>query len=123
MAEKGALTKEQERLYAVVADDVVKAKGIVEFVDGYLARIIITLIDDQLVEKLKADVKEKLGEIATFLLVKDWDGAKASAGALLNLKIDIPGLDEDAEALLFNGALDLLVGAVLKWIADKQAVA
>ena len=36
--------------------------------------------------------------------------------------IDIPGLDEESEGLLFKGIIQLLVGVILDWINSKKEV-
>jgi len=119
--EKGIFNKAQEKFLAEKVDEAVKLKGFLELVDGYLAKILITLIDDQVIDKLKAELKVKLAAIADAAIKEDLEGAELAATDLLNSLVDIPGLDEDSEGLIFKGAIELLVGAVLKWIESKKA--
>jgi len=120
MAEKGIFTKEQEKFLSNVIDDALKLKGFLELVDGYVARVVISVIDDQLVDKLKEEVKVKLAAVADAALREDVDEAEDAAADLLNFLIDVPGLDEDAEGLIFKGAVELAVGAILKWLENKR---
>ena len=120
MDEKGIFTKEQEKFLANVIDDALKLKGFLELVDGYAARVVISVVDDQLIDKLKLEVKEKLAAVAEAALNEDIDAAEDAASDLLNFLVDIPGLDEDAEGLIFKGAVELALGAILKWIENKR---
>jgi len=117
---KGILTNEQEKVVAVIVDDAIKAKGFLELIDGYLAKVLIVVVDDQLVDKLKVELKAKLALVAEKLIAKDWDGAQAEVAELLNALVDIPVLEEDAEGLIFLGSIQVLVGAILKWIASQK---
>lgn len=123
MDEKGIFTRDQEKFLGNVIDDALKLKGFLELVDGYVARVVVTVIDDQLVDKLKADLKLKLAVVADAALKGDLEGAEDACADLINSLIDVPALDEDAEGLIFKGAIELAVGAIKKWIASKKAVA
>jgi hypothetical protein len=119
--EKGVLLAVQEKDLSIVVDSALKLKGIPELLDGYVARILITVVDDQVVDKLKADVKEKLSVVVTKAMAKDWDGALESLSDMLNSLVDVPVLDETAEGLMFLGALQFLAGAIKQWIEKKKA--
>ena len=121
MDEKGIFSREQEKFLANAIDDALKLKGFLELVDGYVARVVITVIDDQLVDKLKADLKTKLAIVADAAIKGDLEGAEQASSDLLNSLVDIPALDEDAEGLIFKGAIELAVGAIKKWIASRKA--
>jgi len=121
MDEKGIFTKEQEKVLANKLDDALNLKGFPELIDGLAARVLIGVIDDQVVDKLKAEIKVKLAGVAEAALSEDVEATEQAASDLLNSLIDIPGLDEDAEGLIFKGAVELLVGAVLKWVKSKKA--
>lgn len=119
MAE-GILKPEQEKKIAALLDDAVKLKGITELLDGYLFKAMITFVDDTYVDKIKDDLKTKLAELANACLSEDVETAEAIASELLNDLVDIPGLDETSEGLLFSGAIKFIIGAILKWIEDKK---
>lgn len=117
---KGIFTAEQEKVLAVMVDDAVKLKGFAELIDGYVARIAVTVIDDQLIDKLKAEIKVKLADLATAVLAKEWDTAEELAAEVLDDLINIPGIDDDAESLLFKGFVEVLVAAIQMWIEKKR---
>ena len=117
--EKGFLTKEQENAYADLLDDCIKAKGPLELVDGFAARILIGIIDNELIEKQIIERHavdpvfitniQLLGE---FVLEKDWEKAAHEAAEIVNTLVNIPGLDEDSEAMIFVGLFMTLAGAI-----------
>jgi hypothetical protein len=121
MDEKGILLRDEEKNLSVIVDDALKLKGFLELVDGYLARVLITVIDDQVVDKLKSDLKEKLAVVARKAIAKDWDGSELALAELSNAYIDIPVLDEDAEGLIFLGAIQMIHGAIVSWINKEKA--
>jgi hypothetical protein len=121
MSEKGIFTRDQEKFLSNVIDEALKLKGFLELVDGYVARVVVTVIDDQLVDKLKAELKTQLAVVADAALKGDLNGAEQASADLLNSLVDIPALDEDGEGLIFKGVIELAVGAIKKWIAEKKA--
>jgi hypothetical protein len=122
MAEKGILTLEQEKKLSSLLDDAVKLKGIWELVDGYVFKAVITFVDDTYADKLNVDVKTKLAAIATAVIDDNVEEAETLCADLINTLVDIPGLDETAEGLLFRGVVEVLVGAVLNWINSKKEI-
>lgn len=119
--EKGLLTKEQEKQIAQVIDDALKLKGLGELVDGFAARAIVSMVDDNLAEKLniKEQLKQDLQGVIDGALSGDVDKVQELSAKILNDEIDIPGLDEDAEALLFKGAVEIILGAALQKAQSK----
>jgi hypothetical protein len=111
--EKGILTAVQEKELAVMLDDLVKLKGLWELVDGYVFKVVITLLDDTVIDKIKEDIKVKLAALVDAVMAKDVTLAEQLATDIVNGLIDIPGLDEDAEGLIFGGIIQLVVGAIL----------
>ena len=83
MEEKGIFSRDQEKFLANAIDDALKLKGFLELVDGYVARVVITVIDDQLVDKLKADLKTKLAIVADAAIKGDLEGAEQASSDLL----------------------------------------
>jgi len=116
----GILTREQEKVLAGWVDDAIKLKGILELVDGYAARVIITFVDNTGLEKLPEELKVSLSELVTAAMDKDIETVETKAAEILDSLLDIPGLDDEAEALLFEGAVKILVGAVLKIFEKKK---
>lgn len=122
MAEKGILTVVQEKKLSEILDSAVKVSGIFEFIDGYLFKILLTFLDDTYADKLSVEIKTELGQLADALMASDWDAAENVATSIINRLIDVPGLDEDAEGLLFKGIVEIIIGAVLKLIGQKKGM-
>jgi len=121
MEEKGIFTLEQEKKLASLLDDVVKLKGVIlELIDGYVFKAVITLVDDMFIDKIKEEIKIKLAALVDAVLAEDVELAETLATDLVNSLIDIPGLEEDAEGLIFKGVIELLAGAILKWIESRK---
>ena len=115
----GILTKQKEKVLAGWVDDAIKLKGILELVDGYAARVIISIVDNSGLDKLPDELKESLNKLVTAAIDKDLQKVEAEAIIILDSLLDIPGLDDEAEALLFEGAVKIIVGAIKK-IFEKE---
>lgn len=120
MEEKGILTADQEKQIASWLDELVKLKGFVELIDGYVFKVVITLLDDTLVDRLKVELKVKLAALVEAVMAEDVPLAETIAADIINGLVDIPGLDEDSEGLIFKGAIELLVGAILAKLQDMK---
>lgn len=120
MEEKGILTLEQEKKLAELLDNVIKLKGFLELVDGYVFKALTTFLDDKFADQIKVEIKLKLAELVDAVLAEDIELAETLAADVINMLLDIPGLDEESEGLLFKGIIQLLVGVVLDWIESKK---
>lgn len=118
--EKGIFTKEQQKKLANLVDDLVKLKGLLEIADGIVFQAIISLVDDNYIDKLPEEVKIKLAELAEAVIAEDIEKSELLATELINSLIDIPGLDEEMEGLLIGSFIRLIVSAILKWIEGKK---
>lgn len=118
--EEGILTSAQEKTLSALLDDAIKLKGVAELVDGFLFKAIITFVDDKYIDKLKEDIKVKLAGLVEAVMAEDVELAEQLATDLVNSLIDIPGLDEESEGLLFKGVIEIIVGAILQWIESKK---
>ena len=122
MGDKGVLTTVQEKKIADLLDNALKLKGFLELVDGYVFKAVITFVDDKYADQLSVDLKTKLSALVDAVLAENVELAEQLATDLINSLIDIPGLDEEAEGLLFKGVIELVVGAILDWINSKKDV-
>lgn len=120
--EEGILTLEQEKKIASLLDELLKLKGFLELVDGYVFKAILTFVDNKYVDKLSIEIKTKLAALVDAVLAEDVELAETLVTDLMNTLIDIPGLDEESEGLLFKGVIELVVGAILDWINSKKEV-
>ena len=109
----GILTPDQEKQIAVWLDDLVKLKGLLELVDGYIFRILITLLDDKVLDKLKADLKAQLSKLVEAAMAGQVDEAEQLATDILVGLVVIPGIDSTVEGLIFSAAIQLAVAAIL----------
>jgi len=118
--EKGIFTKEQEKKLASLLDELIKLKGLFEMVDGLVFTAIISMVDDNLINKLPDEIKIKLSELAEATMAEDIEKAELLATDLINQLLDIPLLDEDTEGLLIGSLIRLIVSSVLSWIEGKK---
>jgi hypothetical protein len=118
--EKGVLTLEQEKKLAELLDNAIKLNGILELIDGYVFKAVITFIDDTYIDKLSVDIKTQLAAIVTAVLANDVELAETLSGELISTLVKIPGLDEQSEGLLFKGLIEILVGSVIAWINKEK---
>lgn len=120
MEEKGILTAEQEKKLAELLDNVIKLKGFLELIDGYVFKALITFLDDKFADKIKVEIKVKLAELVDAVLAEDIETSETLAAEVINMLLDVPGLDEESEGLLFKGVIQLVVGAILDWLESKK---
>lgn len=113
----GILTPAQESQLSVWLDDLVKLKGFWELVDGYIFKILITLLDDKALDKLKVDLKAQLAKLVDAALAGQVDVAEQLATDILVGLVQIPGVDSTVEGLIFGAAIQLAVAAVLNKLA------
>jgi len=111
---KGLLKPEQQRFFAVLIDEAVPFKNpFLEAFDGEAFNIIITVVDDNLLDKIPEDWQNPIEPIIDAAMEGNWDLAGALAADFANQKIDIPGLDELSEQLIFSGLINFLVGLIV----------
>ena len=119
--EKGILSAKLEGILANKLDELVKLKGVWESVDGLAFKIVITTIDNNLADKIpepqKTDIRELLTEI---LEEKDYDSACQKAADMIDRLIDIPGLDDATEQLIFTGLFTVVAGLLAKIGTDDK---
>ncbi len=113
MADLGIFTPAQEQQLAVMLDDLVKLKGLLELVDGYVFKILITLLDDKVLDKLKVDLKVKLASLVDAAFANNVPLAEQIATDILVSLIQIPGIDSTTEGLIFSAVVELVVAAIL----------
>lgn len=118
--ESGILTTVQEKQLAEMVDNALKFKGILELIDGYVAKILISYLDDKVLDKLKDELKAKLAALVDAVMAEDIELSETLAAEIINGLVDIPGLDEEAEGLIFKGAIEIAVGAILHKLAELK---
>jgi len=109
----GILTPAQEQQLAVWLDEILKLKGVWGIVEEYFFKVLITLLNKELLDKIQADLKVKLSALITLAMNGDVQGAEQMASDLLVSVVKIPGVDSTTEGLLFMSAIQIIVAAIL----------
>ena len=119
---KGLLTPEQEKFLGELIDEKVKFKNpILEAIDGSVFKVLITVIDDNLGDKLPDEEwQNPLAEIANAAMAEDWDLVQSLGAKLLDSKINIPGVDDISEAMIFDSGIKLIVSIILQFASKKE---
>ena len=109
----GILTPAQEQQLAVWLDELIVLKGFWGLIEEYFFKVVIKLLDDKVLDKLKADLKAKLSALVTAAMNGDVAGAEQLATDLLVGLVTIPGIDSTVEGLIFGAAIQFIVAAIL----------
>ena len=111
---KGLLTKEQQKFFAILLADKIKFRNAIL---GRLKKaafmLIISVVDDNLADRIPEDWQNPIEPIINAAMDGRWEYAGRLAAGLTNKKVDIPGIDEDSEFAIFNGVIQLIIGAVI----------
>ena len=120
--EKGILTSALESKLASMLDDVVKLKGALEAIDGIAFKLAITAIDNNLADKIPEPFKTTAQELLTEILEeKDYAAACALASEFIDGLVDIPGIDDATEKMIFAGIFTVVAGLLAKIGTDAPA--
>lgn len=112
--EKGVLSSQLEELAAKAGDGALVLKGVWEMVDGPAILTSIRLIDNNLGEKVKDPLKTEIREMLDEVLIeKNPDAACQIFADYMDSLVDIPGLDDASEQMIFRGAMSIVAG----WLA------
>jgi hypothetical protein len=110
----GILTPAQEQQLAVWLDELIKIKGFFwNLIEEYFFKVVVTLLDDKVLDKLKTDLKIKLSALMTAAMNGDVAGAEQLATDILVGLVKIPGIDSTIEGLIFAAAIQMAVAAIL----------
>jgi len=113
--EKGILTEKMEIELSNSLDNLVKLKGILESVDGIAFKMVITIIDNNIAEKIPSPYKETLAVLLIDIFEdKDYNAAAEKAAVFVDGLVDIPGLDDPTEAMVFKGIFTTVAGLFIK---------
>lgn len=113
MGKKGVLSKAIEEKLGQGLDDLVKLNGFWEQIDGLAFKLAISAIDDTLGEKIPEPYKSKIAEMFVIILEEeDYEKAVELAFDFGDEMIDIPGIDDEMEAFLFEGMAKMVLAAI-----------
>jgi hypothetical protein len=74
-----------------------------------------------LAEKIPAEYKDALRDMLTDVLEdSDYESAAYKASELIDSLIDIPGIDDDTEAMIFTGIFTVIAGLLAKIGTEKD---
>jgi len=109
--EKGIISKKAEKkIGGKYLDNLVKA-GIFELVDGQMFTYAVRFLDDKFGEKVPEPYKSEIRDlIDTIVIDENYAGTIDEVCIYLDEIIDLPFLNDEAEALLFNGLASILKG-------------
>lgn len=111
------LSKELLKKVADFGDKLIKAKGLVESVDGFLIYQGLNLVNNKWVVKLPEETVIAMEATLGDIIDGDYDKAADSLGALLAELIDTPLIDGTEEELqIYQQTLKLLLDLILGFI-------
>ena len=125
MADKGILTKEEEKLFGRKVDGLVEwtkfdAKWplswglkILEKKDSDLFTAMIKFLDDKYGEKIPLNLKPVAREVMLSIIFEDLDKLEKHAPELLNMVFDIPNIEEDAEAMIAQAIVSSIIDIII----------
>jgi len=120
MSDKGLLTKVVEEKLAASLDDLIKVGGVWESFDGIAFKLAISTLDDTLGEKVPEEYKVKIRDLISKIIEEeDYNTAVDMAFEFADELIDVPGLDDDMEAFIFEGMGKIAVAAIVALKKDQ----
>lgn len=118
---KGLISEAGHGLLGTLLDEAIPFKNpVLEAFDGKAFTIVIAVVDDNLIDKIPEDWKNPLEPIVDAAINSNWELAGTLAASMANEKIDIPGLDELSEQLIFSGVVQLIVGLIQGKVESVQ---
>lgn len=121
MANEGILTKSMESLISTWLDDQVKLNGIYEAIDGLAFKLVISQLDNNFGDKIPEPYKEQLKQTITVIFEeKDYEKAISDTFIFLDELIDVPYIDDESEALMFQGFMSIVMSIIAKLNTEKQ---
>jgi len=112
------ITDDNRKFLAGIIDDAIAAKGVLELVDGFAARVVLNVVDNFIDSKVEVsdEIKARINELIEAAKEKDLEACEVIAAALINDVVNIPMVDEEGEKLIFEGVVKIIVGAIKTWI-------
>lgn len=130
MAEKGLLTRDQEKFFGKLIVDGLELKGLPGLAARFGIPILIKTVDDNYGDKIEDPWRGYLTQLITKLQLALEDGVLTEeelddllnlAAEILNAEIDIPLLDETSELIIFTQTLKLIAAFIFK-LGDEVKV-
>jgi len=119
--DKGILYKETKAALAEYLDSKIKAKGVLEMVDGPILKIAVNEIDDWLLDRIPIEHEETVNNIVMDITEEDFDSFTEKLADLVALIVPTPIIDgTEMESDIFHTALLVPFSYLFK---DFQALA
>ena len=109
-------------MLAKALDEFLKFKNaIIEKFDGPVALIVIKGVDNRFADRINPEWKTPLIPVIDKALEGDVEETRRLVTDLINQKIDIPGIQEDIELMMFDGFTRFAAAAVAWYLERKKA--
>ena len=95
-------------------DDLIKLKGIAEMLDGALIKFALNALDDRFADKVPVMYQDEVIILLEAFVSDDYSKVTDATVSTLNELIDIPVLNEDEEAILVGGVVQIISRLILK---------
>jgi hypothetical protein len=118
---KGLFTDVQEDFLAELLDKKIPfGNPVLELADKLVFKTVISVVDNNVLEKIPVGWQNPLEPIIDAAIEEDWDEAGYLIAKLANQKLDIPGIDELSEQLIFNAIVSLILGLIMDRISQNS---
>lgn len=117
--EKGLLSKELEKVIIEGLDKLISTTGIKELATDAAIRMFVPMIDNNLADKLKDSIKEPIREAGDLFLAEKYEEAIAKLADVLNVLVDVPGVDESIEEQIARKQFEVFA-LIIKSVIDNR---
>ncbi len=118
---KGILSKDNEKFLGEWLDSKIVLKGSKELYDGIVFKGLIRIIDDYAIDKLNDTVKDLLSGMVDAIEDKNWESALANLAELFEIIIDLPGVEDDEEAEIFQQIMVFILNIVQTFVIKETS--
>jgi hypothetical protein len=119
MNRKGIFTPGQEILIADLVSSYIKLKGILAIIQKFFFRELIKFLDDTFADKINADVKRKLSELADAIFVSDFVKVETLI-KVIEKDIEEPITHKNTDSFIPKGIVNLILGASKNWLKRER---
>ena len=128
MSKKGWFTKEEGKFFAKILAGMLPVKGIFGKALKWILPIALNTIDDKFGDKVPEPWQTYIENLVTMvytaangkaMTAKEKEDIKMYCVRVMNVGIDIPFVDEDAETTIFMKAWQFAASIIYKWV-DKN---
>ena len=115
MNEIGVLASKLEKVVGRKLVEVLKVKGLLALALNALAPALVAAFDNNIAEKIPEPYNQQIEDTLVVILEeKDYKKAIQKATDFADSLIDIPGIDDEMEKLIFDGLAMVIAGLMAK---------